>query len=117
MTRRELIEAIATRRPNLPRREVEHAVNEIFKAMVDVLRRGERIEIRGFGSFVVKRRAARVGLNPRTGAAVHVPAKWTPFFKAGKEIRERVDADHAAAESPATACHGAPRADPLRRVG
>ncbi len=92
MTRRELTQAIAERRPHLPRREVERAVNQVFRAMAEALRRGERIEIRGFGSFIVKRRNERAGLNPRTGAAVHVPAKRTPFFKAGKEIRERVEA-------------------------
>ena len=99
MTRRELTQAIAERRPHLPRRDVERAVNQVFRAMAEALRRGERIEIRGFGSFIVKRRNERVGLNPRTGAAVHVPAKRTPFFKAGKEIRERVDAGRVNSEN------------------
>lgn len=91
MTKRELIEAVANARPHLPRRDVETLVNAVFKTLSEALTRGERIEIRGFGSFIVKRRNAREGLNPKTGEAVSVAAKRVPFFKAGKELKLRVD--------------------------
>lgn len=96
MTKRELIESIIAAREKLPRREVESLVNRVFDTLVEALERGERIEIRGFGSFVVKDREGRTGLNPKTGERVEVPAKRVPFFKAGKELRERVDAGAAA---------------------
>src|SRR6185369_9139061 len=73
------------------RREVEALVNSVFASLAEALARGERIEIRGFGSFIVKRRNAREGLNPKTGEAVSVAAKRVPFFKAGKELKIRVD--------------------------
>jgi integration host factor subunit beta len=66
-------------------------VNAVFDSMTDALAKGERIEIRGFGSFIVKQRAAREGRNPRTGAVVSVAAKKVPLFKVGKELRLRVD--------------------------
>ena len=66
-------------------------VNTIFDSMVEALKRGDRIEIRGFGSFQVKLREAREGRNPKTGAPVHISAKRTPFFKVGKELKEMVD--------------------------
>ncbi|MDG2303812.1 MAG: integration host factor subunit beta [Candidatus Binatia bacterium] len=91
MTKRELIETVANARPLLPRRDVETLVNAVFKTLSEALTRGERIEIRGFGSFIVKRRNAREGLNPKTGEAVSVSAKRVPFFKAGKELKLRVD--------------------------
>lgn len=91
MTKRELIETVANARPHLPRRDVETLVNSVFKTLAEALTRGERIEIRGFGSFIVKRRNAREGLNPKTGEAVSVAAKRVPFFKAGKELKLRVD--------------------------
>ena len=71
----------------------EVMVNAVFESLADALRRGERIEIRGFGSFVVKHREARDGRNPRTGKRVAVAAKRVPFFKVGKELRLRVDGD------------------------
>lgn len=92
MTKRELIEGVIDARANLSRREVESLVHAVFDTLAEALERGERIEIRGFGSFVVKRREGRMGLNPKTGESVEVPAKHVPFFKAGKELRERVDA-------------------------
>ena len=91
MTKRDLIEKVASSRPDLPRRDVETLVNAVFQTLSQALSRGERIEIRGFGSFIVKRRNAREGLNPKTGEAVRVEAKRVPFFKAGKELKERVD--------------------------
>ena len=91
MTKRELIEEVVHARTDLPRREVEALVNGVFETLSDALARGERIEIRGFGSFIVKRRDAREGLNPKTGAVVAVHAKRVAFFKAGKELKQRVD--------------------------
>jgi integration host factor subunit beta len=91
MTKRELIEEVANALSHLPRREIEVLVNGVFGSLVDALARGERIEIRGFGSFIVKRRNARAGLNPKTGDVVTVRAKRVAFFKAGKELKERVD--------------------------
>ena len=73
-------------------KDTEVVVNTIFDAMTEALRRGERIEIRGFGSFQVKVREARDGRNPKTGEMVNIPAKRTPFFKVGKELKEMVDA-------------------------
>ena len=70
---------------------MEDAVNTIFDSMIESLRGGERIEIRGFGSFQVKLREAREGRNPKTGEPVHISAKRTPFFKVGKELKEMVD--------------------------
>ena len=91
MTKRELIEEVVHARTDLPRREVEALVNGVFETLSEALARGERIEIRGFGSFIVKRRNAREGLNPKTGEVVAVHAKRVAFFKAGKELKQRVD--------------------------
>ncbi len=102
MTKRELIETVANARPLLPRRDVETLVNAVFKTLSEALTRGERIEIRGFGSFIVKRRNAREGLNPKTGEAVSVAAKRVPFFKAGKELKLRVDKRPGDDGSPAS---------------
>ena len=77
-------------------------VNTIFDSMTEALRRSDRIEIRGFGSFQVKVREAREGRNPKTGEEVQIPAKQTPFFKVGKELKERIDASWHAERSPAT---------------
>lgn len=101
MTKRELIETVANARPHLPRRDVETLVNSVFKTLAEALTRGERIEIRGFGSFIVKRRNAREGLNPKTGEAVSVAAKRVPFFKAGKELKLRVDRKPSPIDEPA----------------
>ena len=91
MTKRDLIEEVAQQYPRFSRREAEVMVNAVFDSMTDALAKGERIEIRGFGSFMVKKRAAREGRNPRTGAIVSVAAKRVPLFKVGKELRLRVD--------------------------
>jgi integration host factor subunit beta len=91
MTKRDLIDEINKRFPHLSHRDSEIIVNAIFDAMVEAMGQGERIEIRGFGSFVVKHRQAREGRNPKTGALVAVHAKRVPFFKVGKELRLRVD--------------------------
>lgn len=90
MNKSELIDRI-TDKSNLPRKRAEMVVNLIFDAMTEALARGERIEIRGFGSFISKQYRARMGRNPRTGETIPVPEKRLPFFKVGKELRERVD--------------------------
>jgi integration host factor subunit beta len=92
MTKSELVEKIATQTPQLSKRVAEAVVEQLFDSMVDALRQGERIEIRGFGSFEIRTRNAKVGRNPKTGDKVSIPQKRIPFFKAGKELRERVDA-------------------------
>ena len=91
MTKRDLIDEVNKRFPHLSRRDSEVIINAIFDSMVDALSQGDRIEIRGFGSFVVKQRRARQGRNPKSGALVSVAAKRVPFFKVGKELRLRVD--------------------------
>lgn len=91
MTKRDLIDEVNKRFPHLSRRDSEVIINAIFDSMVEALAQGDRIEIRGFGSFVVKHRRARQGRNPKSGALVSVAAKKVPFFKVGKELRLRVD--------------------------
>jgi integration host factor subunit beta len=98
MTKRDLIDEVNKRFPHLSRRDSEVIINAIFDSMVDALAQGDRIEIRGFGSFVVKHRRARQGRNPKSGALVSVAAKRVPFFKVGKELRLRVDDKEPAAE-------------------
>jgi len=92
MTKSGLIEKVAELTPHISKKDTEVVVNTIFDSMTEALRRGERIEIRGFGSFQVKVREAREGRNPKTGEEVHIPAKRTPFFKVGKDLKEMVDA-------------------------
>ena len=91
MTKSELIGKVAEQMPELARKQVELLVNTIFGSMRDALADGDRIEIRGFGSFHVRERAARRGRNPRTGEEVQVAATRVPFFRVGKELRERVN--------------------------
>ena len=91
MTKSDLIERVAARAPHLSKKDTELVVNTIFDSMTEALRRSDRIEIRGFGSFQVKVREAREGRNPKTGEEVRIPAKRTPFFKVGKELKERID--------------------------
>ncbi len=91
MTRSELIAELAAANPHLGGRDVELIVATVFDQITAALSRGERVELRGFGAFTVKRRDARTGRNPRTGEAVPVDEKAVPFFKAGKELRERVN--------------------------
>ena len=92
MNKSDLIEKVVEK-TNLPRKRAELVVNLIFDSMTDALAHGDRIEIRGFGSFISKQYRARTGRNPRTGQTIPVPAKRLPFFKVGKELRERVDGD------------------------
>ncbi len=91
MTKSELVELIASTQDGITRREAEVVVNTVFAAISDALAEGDRVELRGFGSFSTRQRGARTGRNPKTGAAVAVPAKKVPHFKPGKLLRERVD--------------------------
>jgi integration host factor subunit beta len=91
MTKSELIARLSERYPHLYQRDVERIVNTVFDEITTALSRGDRVELRGFGSFSVRRRNARVGRNPRTGATVKVDEKNLPFFKTGKELRERLN--------------------------
>ncbi len=91
ITRSELIEALIDKQPHLDRRDVELAVKTVLERMADAFEEGERIEIRGFGSFSLHYRPARTGRNPRTGQSVEVEDKFSPHFKPGKELKERVD--------------------------
>ncbi len=91
MIKSELIQKISAQYPELLHREVETVVNVIFGEIVDAMARGDRVELRGFGAFTVKYRAPRTGRNPRTGDAVEVGEKFVPFFKTGKELRERMN--------------------------
>jgi integration host factor subunit beta len=91
MTKSELISQLAAKQPQLDYRDVELAVKELLAQMSSALASGERIEVRGFGSFSLHYRPPRIGRNPKTGASVAVSDKYVPHFKPGKELRERVD--------------------------
>ena len=91
MIKSELIQKIAEDNPHLYQRDVERIVSTVFEEITAALARGDRVELRGFGAFSVKRRDGRMGRNPRTGETVPVPAKAVPFFKTGKELRERMN--------------------------
>ena len=94
MTKSELIQRLAELNPHLYQRDVERIVSTIFEEISAALERGDRVELRGFGAFSVKNRPARVGRNPRTGTRVAVTEKYVPFFKTGKEMRERLNSGH-----------------------
>ena len=96
MIKSELVQIIATRNPHLFLRDVENIVGAIFDEITDALAEGNRVELRGFGAFSVKNRPARTGRNPRTGESVDVDAKRVPYFKPGKEMRERLNLGEAA---------------------
>ncbi|WP_306047402.1 integration host factor subunit beta [Nioella sp. MMSF_3534] len=91
MIRSELIQKLADENPSLTLREVEMIVSAIFEEIIGALSRGDRVELRGFGAFSVKKRDARIGRNPRTGESVQVEEKHVPFFKAGKLLRDRLN--------------------------
>jgi integration host factor subunit beta len=93
MIKSELIAALAEENSHLTQRDVERVVNVILERVIAALESGGRVELRGFGAFSVRSRSARAGRNPRTGAAVDVRAKHVPFFKCGKELRTRLNAD------------------------
>ncbi|MCZ8194809.1 integration host factor subunit beta [Brevundimonas sp.] len=96
MIKSELIDTLATENPHLTHAEVERVVNIVLGRMTDALSEGGRVELRGFGALSVRARPARAGRNPRTGDTVEVPAKSVPFFKSGKELRERLNASRDA---------------------
>lgn len=104
MTKSELIEALAKRQTHLAFHDVELGVKELLDQMGQALSRGERVEIRGFGSFCLHYRMPRVGRNPKTGDTVSLPGKYVPHFKPGKELRERVNAS----TDPITGGHAEP---------
>jgi integration host factor subunit beta len=91
MIKSELIERITSQNPHLFRRDIEKIVTVILDEIIEALRRGGRVELRGFGAFSAKLRGARLGRNPRTGAAVSVAKKAIPYFKTGKEMRQRLN--------------------------
>ncbi|MGH2342051.1 integration host factor subunit beta [Segnochrobactraceae bacterium EtOH-i3] len=91
MIKSELVQKLAERNPHLYQRDVENIVNAILDEITQALVNGDRVELRGFGAFSVKNRPARVGRNPRTGDKVDVGEKSVPFFKTGKELRERLN--------------------------
>lgn len=91
MTKSELIQRISDQNPHLYQRDVERIVSTIFDEIAEALAEGQRVELRGFGAFSVKDRESRTGRNPRTGETVKVDAKRVPFFKTGKQLRERLN--------------------------
>ena len=91
MTKSELVEKLIEANGSLSRKESELVINIIFDSMCEALQSGEKVEIRGFGSFTIRERDAREARNPKSGDVVKIPAKKTPFFKTGKELRERVN--------------------------
>ncbi len=93
MTRSDLIKRLSDANPHLFTRDIERIVGTVFEEISAALARGDRVELRGFGAFSARARAARVGRNPRTGNEVRVPDKAVPYFKTGKELRERLNAE------------------------
>lgn len=98
MTKAELVEDVA-RAAELTKKDAERLVEIVFESIIDTLNHGEKIELRGFGSFRVRERGARRGRNPKTGDPVNIPAKRVPYFKPGKELKELINEDHAPASS------------------
>jgi integration host factor subunit beta len=98
MTKAELVEKVANQ-INLTKKQTEVVVNTVFSSITDSLAEGKKVELRGFGSFRIRQRNARVGRNPKSGQKVDVPSKKVPFFKAGKELRELVDEREAQEEA------------------
>lgn len=91
MIRSELVQKIADENPHLYQRDVERIVSTIFDEIIEAMAQGDRVELRGFGAFSVKKRDARIGRNPRTGESVEVEQKAVPFFKTGKLLRDRLN--------------------------
>ena len=98
MIRSELVQKLCQDFPDLTQREVESVVSAVFDSITDQLAQGGRVELRGFGAFSTRKRDARLGRNPRTGESVQVDAKRVPYFKPGKEMRERLNLQDAPAE-------------------
>ena len=101
MLKPELVKLISVRNPHLDQRDVEKIVNVLIDEIIAAMARGDRVELRGFGAFSVKHRPARAGRNPRTGAHVPVDQKSVPFFKTGKEMRERLNREGGSPEAGA----------------
>ncbi len=91
MTKSDLVQMISDKNPSLLHKDVERIVNTIFEEITSALEKGDRVELRGFGAFSIKRRDPRQGRNPRTGASVSVDGKAVPFFKTGKQLRDRLN--------------------------
>lgn len=91
MTKSELIETVATKVSSFSRKDIEIIIDTLFDSMCDSLTKGEKVEIRGFGSFKIKHRDGRQGRNPKSGENIYIESKRVPFFKAGKEIKERIN--------------------------
>jgi integration host factor subunit beta len=102
MLKSDLIQRIASQNPHLYQRDIEKIISAIFDEIVEALRRGNRVELRGFGAFSTKLRGAREGRNPRTGTVVQVAKKALPFFKTGKEMRARLNPETVPGQPPAT---------------
>lgn len=90
MTKSEMIEKIAQEYPSLSKKDIEIIVNGVFSSIKETLKNGGKVEIRGFGSFKVREKSAKIGRNPKTGEKVNVPPKKVPYFKPGKEIKEQL---------------------------
>lgn len=101
MIRSELVAIVASRNPHLYHRDVERIVDAILDDITEALENGDRVELRGFGTFSTRNRPSRSGRNPRTGDAVFVEEKWVPFFKTGKELQLRLNAEGETASRPA----------------
>ena len=91
MIRSELVQKLMDENPHLSQRDVERVISTIFEEIITTIAKGDRVELRGFGAFSVKKRGSRQGRNPRTGAAVSVEEKHVPFFKTGKLLRNRLN--------------------------
>lgn len=102
MTKAELVEKVSAK-INLTKKDTERVVNIVFGSIIQALAGGDKVELRGFGSFRVRSRESRDGRNPRTGDTVAIPPKKVPFFKAGKELREMVDSKSAPESTPSPA--------------
>jgi integration host factor subunit beta len=101
MTKAELVEDVA-RAAELTKKDAERLVELVFESIIETLNQGEKIELRGFGSFRVRERGARRGRNPKTGDPVNIPAKRVPYFKPGKELKELINEESAPAASPSS---------------
>jgi integration host factor subunit beta len=99
MTKAELVEDVA-RAAELTKKDAERLVEIVFESIIETLNQGEKIELRGFGSFRVRERGARRGRNPKTGDPVNIPAKRVPYFKPGKELKELINEEGAPASTP-----------------
>ena len=100
MTKAELVEDVA-RAAELTKKDAERLVEIVFESIIETLNQGEKIELRGFGSFRVRERGARRGRNPKTGDPVSIPAKRVPYFKPGKELKELINDDNSSSPAPA----------------